>query len=175
MSDRPQSIDANSPEATYLNKLHASAFNLRGGFIDQAIWIDLVVTDILARYFVPDVAKRALLASEVITGPDSSFSGRINVLRKVVSRSYPAFATQYPALFDRLDKIRRFRNRLAHAHLDTGDDFLAKEHMDRVQLVFYEDGETKTQVVTFEEFRARLAECSEIVKQLLALQGMVSE
>jgi len=173
MSEEAVTLHPGAPEAEQLNRLFAFARDLRGALIDQAIWIDVILTEILARYFVPDEGKRMLFSSDVLTGSDSSFSGRIAVLRKVVSRSYAAFQEAYPDFFDRLDKIRRFRNRLAHAHLDTSDAFVAKAHVDRIQLVFYEDGVTKTQVVTADECRSRLAECSEVVRQLVELRKLV--
>jgi hypothetical protein len=116
--------------------------------MDQAIWIDVIVTDILAQYFAPDPVKRRLLSSNVIAGPDSSFSSRIQLLRKILARAYTSFSDEHPNLCDQLDKIRRFRNRLAHAHIDTSDVFLAKAHTDRIQITFYEDGEAKSQLIT---------------------------
>jgi hypothetical protein len=157
-----------------LNPLHAIARDIRGNFIDQAIWIDVLITDILAQYFVPDEGKRRLLSSEVLARSDASFSGCIDILRKVVFRSYVTFKDEYPDLFDKLGKIRRFRNRLAHAHLDTSTEFVAKGHKDRIQIVFYEDGATKTQIITFKESKTRLAECSAVMLQLLKLQALVA-
>src|SRR5690348_5108176 len=84
MSDTPEIIPANSPQGQQLNRLHELAKHVRGAFMDQAIWIDVIVTDILAEYFAPDAAKRMLLSSDVIAGPDSSFSSRIQLLRKIL-------------------------------------------------------------------------------------------
>ena len=142
--------------------------------MEQAIWIDVILTDILARYFAPDEGKRRLLSSEVLAGPDVSFSGRINILERIISHSYAIFGNKSPKLCDQLNKIRRFRNRLAHAHLDTGEKFMAKWPGDRIQIVFYEDGATKTQVITTEESNSRLRECSAAVLQLVELQALVS-
>lgn len=62
---------------------------------------------------------------------------------------------------------------MAHAHLDTRDKVLARGHDDRIQLVFYESGEQKTQVVTAAEVEARLAECTQVVLTLLELRKRV--
>ena len=53
-------IPPDAPQAANLNQVYTLAKGLRGAFIDQAIWIDVVITDILARYFVPDHDKRML-------------------------------------------------------------------------------------------------------------------
>jgi hypothetical protein len=142
--------------------------------MEQAIWLDVLVTDILAQYFAPHEDRRKLLSSEVLAGPHLSFSGRIKVLQKVVARSYGSFVQEHPALFERLDKIRRFRNRLAHSHLDTSDEFIAKGFKDRIQIVFYEEGTTKQQVITVEESDERLKECSAILLKLVELQALVT-
>jgi hypothetical protein len=175
MVDAPGFIPANTPEGEQLNRIFELAKHVRGAFMDQAIWIDVIVTDILAQYFVADTGKRMLLTSDVIAGPDSSFSSRIQLLGKIVSRSYTSFAQEYPNICDRLDKIRRFRNRLAHAHLDTSDAFMRKGYKDRIQIAFYEDGTEKTQVITIAESNDRLNECSVVVRQLLTLQALVQQ
>jgi hypothetical protein len=75
-------------------------------------------------------------------------------------------------LFTRLDKIRRFRNRLAHAQLDTSDESLAKGG-ERIRLTFYENGEQKHQIITFADVKVRLAECSQVLLQLVELQKLI--
>jgi hypothetical protein len=176
MTDTPPGlIPASTPEGQQLTRLYELTKHIRGAFMDQAIMIDVIVTAILARYFAPDADKRMLLSSDVIAGPDSSFSSRIRLLQKIVSRSYSSFEQEHPAFCDHLDKIRRFRNRLAHAHLDTSDEFMAKGYTDRIQLVFYENGTEKTQVITVKDIDDRLKECSKVVLQLSTLQALVQQ
>jgi hypothetical protein len=146
---------------------------IRGTFIDQTIWLDVLVTDILATFFCPDKERRALLSSDVLTGRDATFSGRLEILEKTASRWFPAFVACHPSLFSQLGKIRRLRNRLAHSHLDTSDEFMARGYTDRIQLVFYEDGTEKTQVITIEEYNERLKECSRVMASLVELQTTV--
>jgi hypothetical protein len=174
MANEPRLIPADTLEGLRLRQMYDLARDVRGSFMEQAIWIDVVVTDILAQYFAPDKDKRMLLSSDVLAGPNSSFGDRIKLLEKVVSRSYRSFAQECPNLSDRLDKIRRFRNRLAHAHLDTSDEFIAKGHKDRIQITFYQDGTAKSQVVTVEESNNRLKECSAVMTQLLKLQALLA-
>ena len=166
-------IRADTPEGIQLGKLYALAQQFRGSFMEQAIWIDVIITDILAQYFVPNEDKRMLLSSDVLAGPDISFSGRISILERIISRSYSSFAQEAPKFCDRLNKIRRFRNRLAHAHLDTSDNLLAKWSGDRIQIIFYEDGQAKTQVITVKENNDRLQECSGVMLELAKLQALV--
>ena len=176
MADVPgTTIPVNSPEGQRLNQLFELAKHIRGGFMDQSIWIDTILTDILATHFCPDPIKRGLLSSDVIAGPDSAFSSRIQLLRKILKTSYGSFTQEHPNFCDQLDKIRRFRNRLAHAHLDTSDAFLSKGYTDRIQLAFYEEGERKTQVITVAEIDDRFRECSAVILKLVALRALVQQ
>jgi hypothetical protein len=173
MAADPPFIPPDSPEGQKLNALNILMREVRGTLIDQAIWLDVVVTDILATFFCPDRERRALLSSDVLTGRDATFSGRLEILEKITKRWFPDFVTSHASLFNQLGKIRRLRNRLAHSHLDTSDAFMAKGYTDRIQLVFYEDGTEKTQVITVEEYNERLKECSRVMVLLAELQTMV--
>ena len=124
-------------------------------------------------YFTEDAKKQSVLG-EALTGRDFSFSARIELLEKVVKLSFPAFGNTHNDFFTKLDKIRRFRNRLAHAQLDTSDEFLAKGG-EQIQLVFYENGEEKLQIITFADVKLRLAECSQVVLQLDELQKLMKQ
>jgi hypothetical protein len=175
MPTEPRLVPPESPEVQKLNALFALMREIRGAFIDQAIWIDLLTTDILATFFCPNDERRSLLSSDVLTGRDATFSGRLETLEKIVKRWFPAFLASHAGLFNRLGKIRRLRNRLAHSHLDSSNEFMAKNYTDRIQLVFHEDGVEKTQVITVTEFHALLQECTQVVTSLVELQKLVGD
>ena len=61
-----------------------------------------------------------------------------------------------------------------HAQVDTSDKFLAKGR-EQVQLVFYENGEEKHQTITFADVKLRLAECSQVLLQLVELQKLIKQ
>jgi len=174
MSKDEKSIPASSPDAEPLNRLHRLVLEMRGAFVDQTIWIDVLVTDLLAHYFSPDPVRRSLLHSEVLTGRDASFNGRLEVLEDVVNLSFPDFKKKYPLLFKSLSNIRRLRNRLAHAQVDNGDEFLRKGYTDRIQLVFHEKGSKRTQIIMVPEFKERLKECTKCILALVELQQLIS-
>ena len=112
ISDFP-TLSPDDPKSQRLDALHAMMREIRGTSIDQAIWIDVLVTDMLASFFCSDKERRALLSSEVLSGRDSSFSGRLEVLERIAKKWFPEFVSKHAQTFKRLDKIRRFRNRLA--------------------------------------------------------------
>jgi len=92
---------------------------------------------------------------------------------QVVTSFYPTFYKEHEKLFDGLSKMRRLRNRLAHARLDTSEEFVSKGYTDRIQLVFYEDGEKKQQVITMEEHIQRLRDGSNTTAALIELLELV--
>jgi hypothetical protein len=164
-------IPVNAPEAEHLGRVYEWSVRIRGAFMDQTIWLDTIITGILVIYFTDDAKKQSVLG-EALTGRDFSFSARLELLKKVVKLSFPAFANTHHGFFTKLDKIRRFRNRLAHAQLDTSDRFLAKGG-EQIQLVFYENGEERHQTINFADVKLRLAECSQVLLQLVDLQKLI--
>lgn len=139
--------------------------------MEQAIWVDHLLSDMLAHYFCEEKEKRALLFSEVITGVDFRFSTRISLLFSILEIRHPELSKKYGVLQDRLDKLRRFRNRLAHSHLKATAEEIKNVHKGAVTFCFYEDGETKEQVVSRDELKKRLAESSDLLDQLLQIRA----
>jgi hypothetical protein len=78
-----------------------------------------LLNDILAGYFCPNDKLPGLFFSEVVN--DMRLSAKMAVLDKILQRDFPDFLTAYPRLRKRLDTLRIFRNRLAHAHIDTSE------------------------------------------------------
>ncbi len=138
----------------------------------QAIAIELLVGDIISRHFCPEEERHSLLFSLVINETDLTFSSKINIFSQLLQLKYPDLLNRYPKVIDDLEKVRRFRNRIAHAMLDATEEFLGKKYEDRIQLVYYKGGEEKKQVVTEKEILERLKGCSQLV---LALSDMQAE
>jgi hypothetical protein len=158
MQDDQRFIPADSPEGQELTDLYNLSWRIRGTFIEQTIWIDVMIAGILADYFAPDKERRTLLLSEVFSGAGSTFNKNIALLTKVVSHSFSAFAGQHPDLFTKLERIRRVRNNLAHARLDTSDEWMSRREKDRIQIIYYKNGKSRTEVITVEESNKLLGE-----------------
>jgi len=80
MQDDQRFISADSPEGKELTDLHNLSWRIRGTFIEQTIWIDVLIASILAQYFAPDKNRRTLLLSEVLSGAGSTFNKNIALL-----------------------------------------------------------------------------------------------
>lgn len=154
-------IKRNSEEGKQLQQLYQLAKEIRGPYLDQAITIELLVGDIISQHFCPEEDRRNLFFSLVIS--ELNFFAKIRILEKLLELRYPDLVKKHPTIISELEKVRSFRNRIAHSMLDTSDEFLAKGYTDRIQLDIYKDGKRKQQVVTRAEINERLATCTRLV------------
>ena len=159
-----------------LKRLYKRSQEIRGSILDQAIWIERIIEDIISYEFFPDEKeqdKRMKMLSFVLNIRDLTFSSKVETLERLLRMSHSNIISNHPALLPTLNKIRKLRNRLAHSALDTSEEFLAKHHEDRIQIFFYEDGREKKQVLTLREVQERLKECSEIIHELATVRDEV--
>jgi hypothetical protein len=153
--------------------LHEFAAELRGKFLNGSAWIETLLGDILATYFCRDSERRGLFFSEVAN--DMRLSSKATLLDKILQREFPQLLKAYPRLKKRLDSLRGFRNRLAHAHIDTSEHALATRKSDEVTFIFYEDGQMKRQQVTRDEAQRRANEANQLRKDLVEVQRVIAE
>ena len=153
--------------------LHEFAAELRGKFLNGSAWIETLLGDILATYFCGDSERRALFFSEVAN--DMRFSSKAALLDKILEREFPQLRKAYPRLKQRLDSVRRFRNRLAHAHVDTSEAALAARKSDEVTFIFYEDGQMKRQQVARADAQRRANEANQLRKDLVEVQRTITK
>ena len=136
-------ISPDSPEGRQLGQLYALDESIRGRFLQQAIVTDGLIEDILATYFCPEEERRRMLRWLVFGLAEVTFSDKISALAKLLQRAYPEVNAAHPKLEHQLTTIRKFRNRMAHAMVDTSDEFLRHGYTDRVQLTYEEGGQRK--------------------------------
>jgi hypothetical protein len=172
MSNEPKMILPDSLEGKRLGRIYELSRHIRGSFMDQAIWIDVLITDILAQYFAPDVERRSIFSGDVLGG--ATLDKKISLLKKIVTRSYADFIKECPDSFPLLEKIKAYRNRLAHALVDTSPEALAEENADCVRFISHKNGVTDSLKVTVAESDKRLGECSKVVFALIKLQSLVA-
>jgi hypothetical protein len=156
-----------------LVQLFELAQRIRAPFLELAISIEKVIEDIIAQHFCPEENRRILFFSLVINGTDLTFSSKIRILERLLELCYPDIIKKYPKLIDEIQKVRRFRNRIAHAMLDSTETFLSQKHTDRIQLTYHEDGQTKHQIITIPEKNVRLKEGLKVLMALNEIQEEV--
>ena len=155
------------------HRLHEFAAEIRGKFLNSTAWIETLLNDILAGYFCPNDKRRGLFFSEVVN--DMRLSAKTAVLDKILQREFPDILTAYPRLRKRLDCLRKFRNRLAHAHIDTSELALTAKKVDEVTFIFYDDGQNKRQRITRAEASRRGKEANQLRDDLLKIQARVTK
>ena len=168
-------IDGKSELGRQLKQLDELAKDIRGSILEQAIWIERLIENIIAWHFCPEEDKRYQFFSLVINGTDITFSSKIKILKKLLELYYPDLSQKYPKVTKELNKVRDFRNKIAHAMLDNSLEFLAHRYTDRVQLDVYQDGKEKKLVVTIMDRDEKLKECSRIALALDDIQKEVTK
>jgi len=168
----------NNPVLRHLMQVEEKSIDVRGRFLAQAIRIESVIEDIISCHFCPDEDKSRLFRSLIMNNTDFTFSSKIKILEKLLKKYYADLFDRYPKIINDANKIRRFRNKIAHTDLDLSQKVWAERRSDRIRLVYYEDGERKEQIVTDAEIEKRLENCYQLFQALfsisLAVLGRVS-
>ncbi|GAH13880.1 unnamed protein product, partial [marine sediment metagenome] len=134
-----------------IDHLYDVSKEIRGRFLDQAIPIEMLIDDIISWHFCPEDTRQSLFFS--LVSPKLTFSNKIKILETILQIYYPDLVKKHQNLIKEINKIRDFRNRIAHSLLDASDEFLEKGYNDRIRLVFYRNGEKKHQVITMDNIK----------------------
>jgi len=166
-------VDNSSDEEKQIDKQYQLDREIRGSILEQAITIEGFVEDIIATHFCPDLERRYLLHSLIISTPHLGFPSKVKILKGLLRICYPDLLQNFPDVIDELDKVRRFRNRIAHSALDTTPEWLANKFTDRIRLVYYKDGRREQQVVTLDDIKEKQIAFSRLIPVLLDIWGEV--
>jgi hypothetical protein len=157
----------------HLIQVFNMAAQVRGPFLEQAIFIERIIDDIVSNHFCLDENRRNLFFSLVM--PEIIFSKKIEILKQLLNSCYPDLGKKHPKLIKDLDNIRDFRNEIAHAMLDTSDEFMSKKCLDRIQFKSFKKGQTKPDEVTSENIKEKLKDCTRIILMLGEIQSEVKK
>jgi len=149
------------------------AAQIRGPFLEQAIYIERIIDDIVSLHFCPDETKRNLFFSLVM--PEINFAYKIDILKQLLKLCYPDLAKKYPKLSKDLVNIKDFRNDIAHAMLDTSDEFMSKKYSDRIQFTSFKKGQTKPHEITSDDIKEKLKDCTRVILMLVEIQTEVGK
>ena len=129
-------------------------------------------------HFCDNETKRAEFVALVLNGNKGLFfSDKTKILEDILKRKYPnEFKKEYRKIIDRIDKVRRFRNRLAHSSFDVFQVYdISDPTTDSITLYFYENGKKKTELITQADFKQRIDEAFDIMMELHFLSGKMFE
>jgi hypothetical protein len=146
----------------------------RGTYLAHVVPIEQIVKDIISQHFCMEEKRRLQLVLLVLNGRDFTFSSAIEILEKILKTSYPEVLKKYHTVHRELDKIRRFRNVMAHSELDISEEFLSKDLKDTIQLIYHDDeGNSRYREITRREFDDRLKDCRETTFHIIEIRKEV--
>lgn len=76
---------------------------------------------------------------------------KFDLIHKILERDFNFYLKKYPKIDKEVEKIRKFRNQLAHATIDVSDEVLKDTKIEGVGFVIYKDGKRRVDLVTFEK------------------------
>lgn len=157
-------------ESQQLKLLCELSTEIRGKFLDQAIPIEWIIDDIISQHFCPEETRRMLYFSSV--PPELTFFSKTRIFKTILEICYPDLLEKHHNVMKEIEKIRNFRNKIAHSILEATPNFLKNGYNDRIRLGYYEKGEKKCLVVKKEDIKEKLKACSRV---LIALKDVQKE
>jgi len=135
----------------------------RGEIIYAAVTIEGVIEQIIAEHF-SEGDKRWLFISLMFTVGQVTFSQNLIMLKKLFLNSYPDFLALFPGMFNQINKLRDFRNKLAHTKVDLsyGLNFIIDgseidELPTGISLEYFKDSKVVREFITPEKIDKTLA------------------
>jgi hypothetical protein len=163
-------FDKNNTRDQHLLHIFELSKKIRGSYLDNAIAIEMIIADIISNHFCPNEEKRSLFFTLVLNNSGFNLSNKINMLKNILNLKYHDLFENHPTLFDKLNNIRIFRNKLAHSFLDTSEEYLSKNVTNQIQLEYFKNGQKLHQEITLSEINDKLAENSKTIIELVAIQ-----
>ena len=158
------------------NRLYEHASEIRGEFIDKALWMESMLEDIIACEFFPnetDMPRRIVLVFFVLNVQNLTFATKINILESLLKNFHSGVIKKHPDLFTKLNRIRGLRNLFSHSSLDDTKEFLDKKYEDRIQFFIFKNGERKTRVITGKDATMYANDCLDIITELIKVREEV--
>lgn len=158
-------------ESIYLAAYSEKASHMRGRIIDGTISIEMKLAETLSLFFNHDEIKQKFILSSVFTNAGLSFASKAHILSEVLAEFFPQLVKLFPRIQEHIAELVQLRSLIDHSMTDVSHDFVKQRHDDRVQLIFFTEGQRKMLTITDSEFSAHMRKISEV---LLALDHIKS-
>ena|SRR5258708_27825322 len=118
---------------------------LRGGIINEVIFLERVIDDFLSNYFCPDHEKRDEMMELILTNERYALGSKIDVLVRILEKHYNEFYKANPTIKGDLVFILEKRNVLAHILLDTTFNGIENEtigfikYKNRKEIIYFKE------------------------------------
>lgn len=130
--------------------LHERARHLRGSFLNSVAVIEHKLALLFTDYFCRDDDEKRRLFFERVMKP-MSLDRKKKLLVDIVKADYPRYWDEHQEILKNIDKLREFRNALAHSILDVSDEALERPLKEGVGFVQWQKGEPVTEEA-FQEY-----------------------
>lgn len=97
---------------------------MRSQIIYEATALEGQIENIIASHFCPDEDKHLSFVSLLFNRAEVPFSKKIDILEFLLKQHYPDILNELPGLINKLNSVRRLRNKFAHAELVLDEDKL---------------------------------------------------
>lgn len=163
----------------YTGLMVQASTEYRGAYITQTIQVEQLINRILALIFCGTEEQQRLFQIIVLERAGGiNFSLKIDILIEAVQANYPEVHARFEQtqLFKLLQTVRKRRNRLAHASIDTDQTYverLMRESPTRIsqfRLVLWSKGAVTYDTVTIRETQRHYAE---VIKATVGLANLL--
>jgi hypothetical protein len=153
-------------ERAYLANYNEKASGIRGRIIDGTISIEMKLAEALSCFFNHDEIKQKFILSSVFTNSGLSFASKSHILHEVLTKFFPDLLLLYPKIINEINGLIQLRSIIDHSMTDTSYDFIKNRHNDRVQLIYFMEGERKIMTMSDEDFSTRMQAISYVLDGL---------
>ncbi|MBI2256182.1 MAG: hypothetical protein HYU58_16285 [Proteobacteria bacterium] len=145
-------------------RIHKTAIEWRGSFLNRIAVIEHALADLLTRYFcTDDPSKQEIFFTSVAM--KMPLEGKRAVLIEIVKGDYPRYWAKNKDFLTDLQKIQEFRNKLAHSILDVSEKALARPIEEGIGFVQWQAGKPMTEI-EFNEWEVRANMALGTIKEL---------
>lgn len=158
--------DIMNEESTYLTAYCEKASHERGRIIDGTISIEMKLAETLSLFFNHDEIKQKFILSSVFTNAGLSFASKAHILFEVLIEFFPQLVKLFPKFQEQVTALVQLRNLIDHSMTDVSHDFIKQRHDDRIQLIYFTEGQRKLMIITDAEFSDYLRTISTVLMAL---------
>ncbi len=137
-------------------EIHEKAKQFRGHFINSVAVIEqeiaLILTEYYSRTDVPEEYKKVLRDARKCKF--QKLDKNTNALLKIIKNYYLNYWDRYCCILEDIDKIRVFRNKIAHSPVDISEDALNRPIQEGVGFIEWNKGKPLSEA-DFQDWNAR--------------------
>ena len=153
-------------ENIYITSYNEKASYFRGRIIDGTISIEMKLAETLSCFFNSDEIKQKFILSSVFTNAGLSFASKSHILMELLAQFFPQLLQLYPTITQDINSLVRLRSVIDHSMTDASNEFIKYRHNDRVQLIYFADGQRKLLTMTDAEFNGHIRAISVVLVSL---------